>query len=259
MMNRIDKLFNEKSTNILSVYFTAGYPNLNDTELIIKSLVKEQVDLVEIGMPFSDPLADGPVIQKSSDIALKNGITMKRLFEQLQNIRKEIQIPLIYMGYLNNILQFGPEKFCAKCNEVGIDGVILPDLPLDVFMNDYKELFKRYALHMIFLITPQTSDERIKQLDDASGGFLYMVSSSSTTGVKEKIRKEQEEYFKRVQALNLKNPVVIGFGISNHETFKRACRYANGAIIGSAFIKALEDSGNIDESIHEFISEILNK
>ncbi|NJK87774.1 MAG: tryptophan synthase subunit alpha [Bacteroidales bacterium] len=245
-MNRINKLFQQKQSGVLSVYFTAGYPQLNDTCAIIKTLAINGADMIEIGMPFSDPMADGPVIQKSNDIALKNGMGLRRLFEQLKYIRKETEVPLIMMGYLNPVMYFGIEKFCEKCSETGIDGIILPDLPYEVFVEEYKSTFDRFNLHKIFLISPQTSEERIRRIDDISNGFIYMVSSSSTTGMKEKFAREQETYFERIQNMNLKNPRMIGFGISNHETFQDACRFANGAIIGSAFIKALGNSGTLE-------------
>lgn len=257
MKNRINQLFQDKSKNILSVYFTAGYPNLDDTVQIIHTLEQNGVDLVEIGMPFSDPVADGPVIQNSSTVALKNGMSIKLLFEQLKNIRRSVQIPLILMGYLNPVIQFGVEAFCKKCQEIGIDGLILPDLPLSVYQEEYKGLFEQHGLHNILLITPQTSEKRIRQIDDASNGFIYMVSSSSTTGTKDKVSDFHQDYFDRVNQSELKNPRLIGFGISNHETFKNACQYASGAIIGSAFIKALEQEGKLEERISRFIKRIV--
>ncbi|HAZ03316.1 MAG: tryptophan synthase subunit alpha [Bacteroidetes bacterium GWF2_42_66] len=258
MNNRINQLFQEKDKNILSVYFTAGYPELNDTVTIIQELEKNGVNLIEIGMPFSDPVADGPVIQNSSLIALKNGMSVKKLFEQLQNIRKTVKIPLILMGYLNPVLQFGVENFCKKCQEVGIDGLIIPDLPLNEYLSEYKSLFEAHQLHNILLITPQTSDERILQIDAESSGFIYMVSSSSTTGMKQSVAKYQTEYFERVNRLGLKNPQLIGFGISNHETFQNTCKYAGGAIIGSAFVKALEGELTLNERISGFVKTIVN-
>ncbi|HJX70311.1 MAG TPA: tryptophan synthase subunit alpha, partial [Bacteroidales bacterium] len=238
-MNRLNNLFVKKKSEILSVYFTAGYPKLDDTVTIIKILENNGVDLVEIGMPFSDPMADGPVIQQSNDQALKNGMSLKLLFRQLEHIRSEVSIPLIMMGYLNPVMQYGIENFCKKCDELMLDGVILPDLPYEIYIEKYQAVFERYNLHKIFLVSPQTSEERIRKIDEISNGFIYMVSSSSTTGVREKIDKDQEDYFLRSQKMNLKNPRLIGFGISNNETFQRACKYANGAIIGSAFIRAL--------------------
>jgi tryptophan synthase alpha chain len=258
-MNRINELFEKKKNNILSVYFSAGFPNLSDTVEIIKSLENNGADMVEIGIPFSDPIADGPVIQKSNDIALKNGMNLKLLFEQLSDIRKEVSIPLIMMGYLNPALKYGLGNFCRMCAKTGIDGVILPDLPFELYLEQYQNDFKENGLHNIFLIPPQTSDERIQRIDQESEGFLYIVSASSVTGAKKEIQQNQIAYFERIKNLHLNNQTLIGFGISNNETFIRACQYANGAIIGSAFIKALENSGNIEESIHDFVQRILMK
>lgn len=256
-MNRIDRLFQEKKNNILSIYFTAGHPEVNSTPEILAQLEKSGVNMIEIGMPFSDPLADGPIIQDSSTKALKNGMNIKLLFEQLKDIRSKVNIPLLLMGYLNPVLHFGIENFCAKCKETGIDGVILPDLPLDEYEQHYKVIFEKYDIRFIFLITPQTSDERIRIIDSISKGFIYMVSSSSTTGVKTAIAEKQLEYFKRIRAMQLKNPLVIGFGISNKDTFANACQYANGAIIGSAFVKMLNESANYTKDTHNFIQRIL--
>jgi len=255
-MNRINNLFSEKESEILSVYFTAGYPGPDDTCTVIKALADNGVDLIEIGMPFSDPMADGPVIQQSNDKALKNGMNLRLLFRQLEGIRSEVTIPLIMMGYLNPVMQYGIENFCKKCNELMVDGVILPDLPYEIYMENYREVFERYNLHKIFLISPQTSKERIRKIDEISKGFIYMVSSSSTTGIKTKIVKDQEGYFLRLQKMNLKNPRLIGFGISNYETFQRACKYANGAIIGSAFIRALAEEGDLKKNIRRFVEII---
>lgn len=257
MKNRINQLFQDKKKNILSVYFTAGYPQLNDTVSIIEKLVENGVDLIEIGMPFSDPVADGPVIQNSSLVALKNGMSIEILFEQLRGIREKVQIPLILMGYLNPVLQFGLEPFCQKCAEVGIDGLILPDLPMNEYQENYREVFVRYNLHNILLITPQTSDKRLKQIDEASHGFIYMVSSSSTTGAKSNVSDFQNEYFERINNAKLTNPRLIGFGISNRETFENACKYAHGAIIGSAFVKALANEGSLDNKISTFVNQLV--
>lgn len=256
-MNRIDKLFQEKKDRILSVYFTAGYPELNDTTTIIHELVKNGVDLIEIGMPFSDPVADGPVIQHSSLIALQNGMSIRKLFGQLNDIRKTIDIPLILMGYINPVLQYGVDAFCKKCNEIGIDGLIIPDLPMDVYQEEFKAVFEANNLHNIFLITPQTSDERLKLIDGVSSGFIYMVSSNSTTGAQASVSDFQREYFERVKNSGLKNPRLIGFGISNAETFRNACQYASGAIIGSAFVKALEGGESLEQKISGFINSIV--
>jgi tryptophan synthase alpha chain len=253
-MNRIKKLFSNKPGNILSVYFTAGYPDLNDTRGIIKALAEYGADIIEVGMPFSDPLADGPVIQKSNDIALKNGMNIKLLFKQLTGIRKETNIPLLLMGYLNPVIQYGIEEFCDIAKETGVDGVILPDLPVYIYLKEYKQIFEKHNLSIIFLVAPETSDERVMEIDRISDGFIYIVSSSSTTGVREDIESKQIEYFRRIENLNLRNPRLIGFGISNHKTFKRACEFGNGAIIGSAFIKALE---NIDRDLETKVENFL--
>jgi len=253
MKNRIQKKLGEDK-KLLSIYFSAGYPNLNDTVSIIQDLEKNGVDMIEIGLPFSDPLADGPTIQKSSTIALKNGMGTDLLFNQLKEIRKTVSIPLIIMGYFNPVFQYGVENFCKKCQEIGIDGLILPDLPLDVYKEEYDTIFKKYNLINIFLITPQTSDARIRQIDDASDGFIYMVSSASTTGAKQGLGEEQEAYFERIAGMNLKNPQIVGFGISNARTFEQATRTAKGAIIGSAFIKILSQQGTA--GISEFIKHL---
>ena len=241
-MNRINKVFNKKK-NLLSIYFTAGFPEIDDTLKIIKELDKSQVDMIEIGLPFSDPLADGPTIQKSSEKALSNGMTTNLLFDQLKDLRKISDIPVVIMGYFNPILQYGIEKFCSNCKDVGIDGLIIPDLPADIFKKNYKIIFEKYKLNMMFLITPQTSNERINLIDDLSKGFIYMVSSYSVTGAKDSFDKYQIEYFKRIKKLNLSNPLLIGFGISNKKTFQAACQNSNGAIIGSAYIKYIENHG----------------
>ncbi len=241
-MNRINQIF-ERKENLLSIYFTAGFPKIDDTVKIIKELDKSQVDIIEIGLPFSDPLADGPTIQKSSEKALSNGMTTNLLFDQLKDLRKISDIPVVIMGYFNPILQYGIEKFCSNCKDVGIDGLIIPDLPADIFKKNYKIIFEKYKLNMMFLITPQTSNERINLIDDLSKGFIYMVSSYSVTGAKDSFDKYQIEYFKRIKKLNLSNPLLIGFGISNKKTFQTACQNSNGAIIGSAYIKYIENHG----------------
>ena len=253
-MNRIHTKLQEDK-KLLSVYFTAGFPNLNDTIPIIQTLEKSGVDLIEVGLPFSDPLADGPTIQESSTIALENGMTTKLLFEQLQNIRETVTIPLIIMGYFNPILQFGVEAFCQKCAQVGIDGLIIPDLPIATFEEDYKVIFERYHLKNIFLITPQTSEERIRKIDTLSDSFIYMVSSSSTTGSQQSFGSIQQNYFKRIAGMGLSNPQITGFGISNSATFQQAVQYQKGAIIGSAFIKFMKN--NSVESIPNFIESII--
>jgi tryptophan synthase alpha chain len=255
-MNRINQLFQIKKNNILSVYFTAGHPQLNSTSTILEQLQVSGADMVEIGMPFSDPLADGPVIQDSSTQALKNGMSIKLLFEQLKEIRKTVNIPLLLMGYINPVQHFGIENFCRKCKETGIDGVILPDLPMDEYRELYQKYFDEFDLKFIFLITPQTSDERIRIIDSISNGFIYMVSSSSTTGAKSAISDTQTSYFARVQSMKLKNPLIVGFGISNHETFTRTCKFAHGAIVGSAFVKTIDQSANIKADIDNFIKSM---
>ena len=252
-MNRIKKKLQEDK-KILSIYFSAGYPKLNDTVKIIEDLEKNGVDLIEIGLPFSDPLADGPTIQESSTAALKNGMHTALLFEQLKDIRKTVSIPLIIMGYFNPVLQYGVEAFCAQCEKIGIDGLILPDLPLDVYKEEYEAIFKKYGLINVFLITPQTSEERIRAIDDASEGFIYMVSSASTTGAKQGFGSEQSDYFDRIAQMDLKNPQIVGFGISNAETFQQATQKAKGAIIGSAFIKHLTKNGV--DTIGDFVKQI---
>ncbi|WP_067036956.1 tryptophan synthase subunit alpha [Allomuricauda sp. CP2A] len=259
-MNRIKQKLQEdnppagRAGKLLSIYFTAGYPRLNDTVKIIQDLEQSGVDFIEVGLPFSDPLADGPTIQESSTAALKNGMHTELLFEQLKDIRKTVSIPLILMGYFNPVLQYGVEEFCQKCQEIGIDGLILPDLPLDVYQEEYKSTFEKYGLINIFLITPQTSEERIKAIDAASEGFIYMVSSASTTGSKEGFGAEQTEYFNRIANMNLNNPQIVGFGISNAQTFQQATEKTKGAIIGSAFIKHLTQNG-VDH-ISDFVNQI---
>jgi tryptophan synthase alpha chain len=268
-MNRINNLFRTKQSNILSVYFTAGHPDVDSAPVIIKALADAGVDMVEIGMPFSDPIADGPVIQSSSNIALKNGMSLKLLFHQLKNIREEVEIPLLLMGYLNPVLQYGMENFCRDCATVGIDGVILPDLPLEVYennsfekgsksgsYNNLKGLFSAHNLLNIFLISPQTSEDRIRKIDTISGGFVYMVASSSTTGIKGAFRQDQIDYFQRIKDMKLKNPSLAGFGISNHESFEMVCRYAKGAIIGSAFVNMLSGSKDMFGDISSFVNNI---
>ena len=253
MKNRIQEKLKEDK-KLLSIYFTAGYPSLNDTVTIIKDLEKNGVDMIEIGLPFSDPLADGPTIQESSTIALKNGMTTNILFEQLKDIRKSVQIPLIIMGYFNPMMQYGIEAFCAKCQEIGIDGLIIPDLPVAEYHEHYQDTFEKYGLINVFLITPQTSEERIRFIDSVSNGFIYMVSSASTTGAKNTFGDVQKQYFERIQSLYLKNPQIVGFGISNAETFTQATKTAKGAIIGSAFIKHLTNEGT--DTISAFIKKI---
>lgn len=255
-MNRIKKALNQKK-NLLSIYFTAGYPNLEDTVPIISELEQSGVDMIEIGLPFSDPLADGPTIQDSSTTALKNGMTTDKLFHQLQDIRQDVSIPLLIMGYFNPILQYGVERFCEKCSEIGIDGLIIPDLPVDVFNENYKGIFEKNGLINVFLITPQTSAERIQLIDSLSSGFIYMVSTASVTGSQSGFGEEQMSYFKRINDMDLKNPQIVGFGIKDAQTFSDATKFNKGAIIGSAFIKFLAQKGV--DCIPEFINSILKK
>ena len=252
-MNRIKKKLNQ-SEEILSIYFTVGFPCLNDTLQIIKELDSSKVDMIELGLPFSDPLADGQTIQNSSKIALANGMSTQLLFEQLIDIRNHTDIPFIIMGYLNPIFQYGIDLFCKKCKEVGIDGLIIPDLPPEIYISDYKKFFQQNDLINIFLITPQTSYDRIKYIDSISDGFIYMVSSSSITGGENNFTKENIDYFKRIKNLKLKSPKIIGFGISNREIFLTANNYANGCIIGSAFIKYIQKNGI--SSIRSFVEGI---
>jgi tryptophan synthase alpha chain len=255
-MNRIDKLFKEKTKNILSVYFTAGYPHLDSTTLIIRALADSGADMIEIGMPFSDPMADGPVIQRSNEKALQNGMSLDLLFRQLSGIRNKVKIPLLLMGYLNPVLQFGIANFCKCCKETGIDGVILPDLPPLVYYKQFLHFFEKSDLFNILLITPQSENERIIEIDRISHGFIYMVSSSSVTGIKRSFSDEQILYFNRVREMGLKNPCLIGFGISDQATFRIACKYAGGGIIGSAFVKMLGQDGSVVENISKFIKGI---
>ncbi|MFD2909084.1 tryptophan synthase subunit alpha [Flavobacterium ardleyense] len=252
-MNRINTKLQENK-KLLSIYFTAGFPNLNDTVSIIEELEKNGVDMIEIGLPFSDPLADGPTIQESSTKAIENGMTTSLLFEQLANIRENVKIPLLIMGYFNPMMQFGIEKFCQKGVEVGIDGLIIPDLPLHVYETEYKSIFEKYGLKNIFLITPQTTNERIQQIDKISDSFIYMVSSAAVTGSQSGFGAEQMDYFKRIAALNLKNPQIVGFGIKDNQTFLEATKHQNGAIIGSAFIKFI--ASNSMATIKNFIATI---
>ncbi|MDR2938429.1 MAG: tryptophan synthase subunit alpha [Prevotellaceae bacterium] len=255
-MNRINELFAAKSSSILSVYFTAGYPQLSSTEEVIRQLSNKGVDMIEIGIPFSDLLADGPVIQNSSRVALQNGMTQRLLFEQLKNVRKITNIPLILMGYINPILQLGFEEFCRQAQSVGIDGFIVPDLPMSEYLRDFQPIARRYGLENILLITPETPDERIRLIDEHSNGFIYMVSSASTTGMQSSFSEEKEKYFKRIQDMKLKNPTLVGFGISNKETFDSACRFSRGAIIGSALVKALGDSASVEQAVDKLLADI---
>ena len=254
--NRLDRLFQQKKQDILSIYYTAGFPEVNDTVPIAEYLQDAGADIIEIGMPFSDPLADGPTIQQSSLKALQNGMTIKLLFEQIRDIRQKVDIPIILMGYLNPAMQYGLGNFCKDCQKAGVDALILPDLPMQEYLDEYKELFESYGLYNIFLISPQTSQDRIRLIDENSHGFIYMVSSASITGARSGITEEQTAYFKSVEDMQLKHPTLIGFGISDRKTFSKACEYSSGAIIGSAFIKVLDRSKRLKEDISEYIRSV---
>lgn len=255
IMNRINKLFENKKENILSVYFTAGFPKLEDTLPTLSCLQANGVDLVEIGVPFSDPMADGLVIQNSSHAALQNGMSIRKLFDQLTNVRSQITIPLVMMGYLNPVMQFGFEAFCKECNRVGVDGLIIPDLPMSDFLKDYKSIAEKYKLEFVFLITPETSEDRIKEIDSHTNGFIYMVSSAAVTGTQSSF-DNKIDYFNRINSMNLKNPRLIGFGISNKSTKDMVNRYSSGAIIGSAFIKALQETQDVEKGVKLLLSRL---
>ncbi len=256
MENRIAELFDKKKNNILSVFFTAGFPKLEDTISIAQHLEQAGVDLIEIGIPFSDPVADGPVIQESNKIALENGMTLKKLLEQVGKIRKTTTLPVILMGYINPVMQYGFDKFCKDASAAGVDGLIIPDLPLDEYLDHYKKSINAHLLKMTFLISPTTSEERIRKIDNTADGFIYAVAASSTTGAREGFSEEQISYFKKLQTLQIKNPFLIGFGISNHDTFKMACRYGAGAIIGSAFITMIKESKALKSDIEGFVKSL---
>ena len=256
-MNRIDKLFGSNAKNILSIYFCAGAPTLDGTADVIRTLEKNGVNMIEIGMPFSDPMADGPVIQEAATKALRNGMSIRKLFEQLKDIRKDVQIPLILMGYLNPLFQYGFEAFCKKCKEVGVDGMIIPDLPFRDYQELYKPIAEKYDLRFIFLITPETSEERIRLIDAHTSGFIYMVSSASTTGAQKSFDEAKQEYFRKINAMNLRIPRMVGFGISNKQTFDAACANASGGIIGSRFVTLLEEkNGDADAAIKQLRKDI---
>ncbi len=257
MTNRIEHIFQKKDKEKLAIYFTAGYPQLEDTNTILRALDSEDVDIIEIGMPYSDPLADGPTIQESSMQALKNGMNLNKLFEQLADLRKITQKSVFLMGYCNNVLKFGTEKFCQKCAEVGVDGLILPDMPMAEYKIQFKPLFDQYQLKNVFLITPKTSEDRIKEVDAQEGGFIYMVSSSSTTGGSWGESPERLDYLKRIEKMNLKTPRMVGFGISDNDALTMVNQYADGGIVGSAFIKAIAH-GDLEKNIKDFIQEIRN-
>jgi len=255
-MNKLDKLFNEKNRNLLSIFYTAGFPRLKDTSIILRSLEKYGADLVEVGIPFSDPVADGPVIQKSNSISLKNGMSLQTLFSQLEEVENDCSLPIILMGYFNQLLQFGVEKFCQACNASSVDGVIIPDLPLSEYQRKYKTFFKRYNLHLIFLVSPQTTEERLKEIANETDSFIYAVSVNATTGGSSNLA-EQQDYFRRVTSITNKL-VIIGFGVRDRESFLKACEYSGGAIIGSAFIDALGGAGNIDGKVKKFVKSIID-
>ncbi|WP_435356751.1 tryptophan synthase subunit alpha [Emticicia sp. SJ17W-69] len=255
-MNRITQLFINKPNKVLNIYFTAGFPNLDDTATVLEALQEAGADIAEIGMPYSDPVADGETIQQSNQVALENGMSLKVLFQQLEGIRSKVSIPIVLMGYINPVVQFGIENFCKKCQEVGVDGLILPDLPMDEYYEDYKAIFDKYGLLNIFLITPQTSEARIRRIDEISDGFIYMVSSASVTGGTSGITDTMETYFNRVNAMNLKNPRLIGFGIKDNATFIKASQYAAGAIIGSQFIRVLQNAADKSSIYNDIVSYV---
>ena len=258
-MNRIDRLFSEKDSDILNIYFTAGYPQRDDTERIIYALDAVGVDLIEVGMPYSDPLADGETIQQSGTQAIRNGMTVERLFDQLARVRQRTQLPLVLMGYVNQMLQYGDDRFLQRCVEVGVDGLILPDLPIFEYERDYQDRFEQLELNISFLVTPQTSEERIRKVDELTRGFIYLVSSASITGGKTGMTDAQLAYFERIRAMELEHPCLIGFGISNHESYRTACQYAQGAIIGSAFIRALDGAEDVEAATRLFVRRVRNE
>ncbi|MDH6343919.1 tryptophan synthase alpha chain [Parabacteroides sp. PFB2-12] len=255
-MNRITHLLQTKGRDILSVYYTAGFPHLNDTIPVLHALQAGGIDMVEIGIPFSDPMADGEVIQQSSTQALRNGMSLKLLFEQLANVRREITIPILFMGYLNPIMQYGFDAFCQNCQAVGVDGVIIPDLPYEDYIKDYKPIAEKYDLKIVMLITPETSEERIRQIDANTDGFIYMVSSASTTGAQADFNEQKQAYFRRINAMQLRNPRLVGFGISNKTTFDSAAAHSSGAIIGSKFVRLLKDNNTPQEAVTQLLTAI---
>lgn len=256
MKNRILDLFNGTKKNILSVYYTAGFPTLKDTVLIAQFLEKAGADIIEIGIPFSDPVADGPTIQKSNKIALDNGMNLHLLVEQVKELRKSVKLPIILMGYLNPVMQYGIEKFCEDASNAGVDGLILPDMPMDEYTREYKDLFESHGLSNTFLISPTTSESRIRKIDAVTNGFIYAVSASSTTGAKGEFSSDQLAYFERLKSMKLANPYLIGFGISNYATFSKACSYSDGAIVGSAFVNLLKTSSELQRDITKFVKEL---
>ena len=259
MKNRITELFENKNKNILNIFYTAGFPDLSDTKRIAESLEASGADIIEIGIPFSDPIADGPTIQESNKIALDQGMNLALLISQVKELRSTVSIPVVLMGYLNPVMQYGIEKFFRDAAEAGADGLILPDLPLHEYVNNYKALAESLNLSVSFLISPTTSESRIRQIDSVSSGFIYAVSSSSTTGAKKEFSEEQISYFKKLQSLELENPFLIGFGISNFQTYSQACDYAAGAIVGSSFITTLKESMDLPSDIKSFVQSIKSK
>jgi len=253
MKNRINKLFESKKKDILSVFYTAGFPTVGDTAVIAESLATAGADLIEIGIPYSDPVADGPTIQESNKVALENGVTLSMIIEQVKVIRSRVDLPIILMGYVNPVMQYGVKKFARDAAQAGVDGVILPDLPMDAYLKEYREIFDAENLRNTFLISPTTSAERIRKIDAVTDGFIYAVAASSITGAKGSFAGEQLDYFKRLHDLKLRNPYLIGFGISNHETFQTACSYGSGAIVGSAFINAIKNSKDLNSDIVAFV------
>jgi tryptophan synthase alpha chain len=255
-MTRIEELFKRKQQKVLNMYCTAGFPKLDSTLEVMAALQNNGADLIELGMPYSDPLADGEVIQQSSAVALKNGMTISILFDQLKDMRSTITVPVILMGYMNPVIQYGFEQFCAKAAEVGIDGLILPDLPMYEFESEYGEIVKKYNLNFIFLVTPETKEERVRKIDELSSGFLYAVSANMTTGGNKNIN-DQQGYFKKLNDMKLKNPILVGFGIKDKETFEVASKYTNGAIIATAYIKALGNGKDLNAVTKEFLQPIV--
>lgn len=255
-MNRINQLFAKKKNNVLSIYYTAGFPGLEDTVPIAEALAEAGVDMLEIGFPYSDPVADGPVLQESSKLALENGMTLEKLFDQLKALRKSVDIPVLLMGYVNPVLQYGVERFCTDCAAAGVDGCIIPDLPLKEYQQHYQKIFEQHGLSNTFLVTPHTADARIREIDAISTGFIYLLSSAATTGKALQVSESTSAYFSRIKAMDLKNPLVVGFGIGDRATFDAACVHANGAIVGTAFVKTLKN-GFSEEGVKGFVEEFI--
>ena len=255
-MNRLNQLFNSKKPNLLSVYFTAGYPDINNTVAIAEALEKAGVDFLEIGFPYSDPVADGPTIQHSSQAALESGMNLNMLFEQLGELRKKVSIPVLLMGYANPVIQYGVERFCAKAAKVGVDGTIIPDLPMYEYESLYKDVFAKNNISNIFLVTPQTAEDRIRKIDELSDSFIYLLSSASVTGKALQLNDQVDAYFSRIKAMQLKNPTIVGFGIGDNASFTKACEYNAGAIVGSAFVKFIGENADYLDKIGEFISKL---